>query len=69
MKRVFEVDVLECPKCGGEMRPIAEIDDPVIARRILEHLGLPAEELALDPARGPPRQWADEPPLLDDEWL
>ena len=38
------------------MKVIAEIDDPVIARKILEHLGLAAEELELTPARGPPQE-------------
>ena len=54
MKRVFNLDVLVCPGCAGRMKVIAEIDDPIIARKILEHLGLPADELELAPARGPP---------------
>ena len=36
----FAVDVLACPRCGGRMRVIATIDDPLIVRRILTHLGL-----------------------------
>ena len=58
------------------MKVIAEIEDPIIARKILEHLGLPADELALEPARGPPPGWADEPgepdeppPVTEDEWM
>jgi hypothetical protein len=71
MKRVFVLDVLECPRCSGPMEAIAQIEDPVIARKILEHLGLPAVELACAPARGPPElgEAEDEPPLLDDEWM
>ena len=37
--KVYEVDPLECPKCGASMRVIALIDDATVIRRILEHLG------------------------------
>jgi hypothetical protein len=40
LQRVFAVDVLVCPNCGGRMRVIATIDDPRVVRRILTHLGL-----------------------------
>jgi hypothetical protein len=40
LHRVFAVDVLACPNCGGRMRVIATIDDPRVVRRILRHLGL-----------------------------
>ena len=40
LKRVFEVDALRCPACGGRMRLIAAITDPSVARRILECLAL-----------------------------
>jgi hypothetical protein len=40
IRKVYEVDPLECPKCNGPMRIIALIDDPRVIRRILEHLGL-----------------------------
>jgi Putative transposase len=40
LQRVFAVDVLACPNCGGRMRVIATIDDPRIVRRILTHLGI-----------------------------
>jgi hypothetical protein len=76
MKRVFDLDVMQCPGCSGQMKVIAEIEDPVIARKILEHLGLPAEELELTPARGPPESWDEEPeeadeppPVVEDEWM
>ncbi len=38
IRRIFEVDPLECPECGGEMRVIAVITDPPIVDRILKHL-------------------------------
>ena len=34
------MDVLECPECSGRMELIAFISEGLIARRILEHLGL-----------------------------
>lgn len=39
IRKVYEADPLECPKCHGPMWVIALIDDPPIVRRILEHLG------------------------------
>ena len=42
MRRVFEVDVLECPDCHGPMRILAAIHPPEATRAILEHLGLPS---------------------------
>lgn len=39
IRRVYESDPLECPKCKGLMRVIALIDDPVVVRTILAHLG------------------------------
>jgi hypothetical protein len=44
LQRVFAVDVLVCPRCGGRMRVIATIDDPRVVRRILTHLGLMGDE-------------------------
>jgi len=42
MKRVWELDVLECPRCHGPMRLLAAIHTPDATRRILECLGLPS---------------------------
>ena len=39
MRRVFDLDVLACPRCGGRLRVIATIQDPAVARTILAHLG------------------------------
>jgi len=39
------IDVLACVRCGGRMRVEATIDDPVVIRRILTHLGLPTNPL------------------------
>ena len=53
LDRVHEIDALACP-CGGRLRPIAAILDPKIIRKILEHLGVPADPPKLRPARAPP---------------
>ena len=62
MARVFGVNVLRCPKCGGEGRVIACIDDPTVIRKILNHMGLSAEPIGLAPARGPPLDYVDVSP-------
>jgi hypothetical protein len=51
MRRVFAVDVLECPRCGGSMRILAAIHPPETARAILECLSLPTRAPPIDPAR------------------
>jgi len=40
MRRVFEVDVLECPECGGALRILAAIHPPEATRAILDCVGL-----------------------------
>ena len=42
MRRVFEIDVLECPRCGGRMRILCAIHPPDAIRKILDCLGLPS---------------------------
>jgi hypothetical protein len=51
LRRVFAVDVLECPRCGGRMRPLATIHPPEATRGILECLGLPARAPPVTPAQ------------------
>ena len=38
LKRVFAIDFETCPDCGGTLRVIASIEDPVVIRVILAHL-------------------------------
>ena len=63
LERVFEIDALRCPRCGSTMRLIAAIEDPDIARRILDCLNLPT--------RAPPMKKVtrrpSEPPELEDD--
>jgi ATP-dependent Lhr-like helicase len=54
LKRVFGVDVLQCSRCQGKMRLIACIEEPDVAKKILEHLGLRAEPLPTLRAQAPP---------------
>jgi len=54
LRRVFAVDVLTCPDCGGARRLIAMITDGLVVRRILDHLELPSTAPAIAPARAPP---------------
>jgi hypothetical protein len=51
MRRVFAVDVLECPRCHGPMKILAAIHPPDTAGAILECLGLPARPPPVAPAR------------------
>ena len=50
MRRTWGLDVLACPRCDARMELIAVIEDAAVARRILEHMGLPTRA----PPRGPP---------------
>jgi len=49
MRHTFGVDVLACARCGGRMRVVASIEDPVVVRKILTHLGLPTDVQAPRP--------------------
>ena len=57
MRRVFEVDVLECPRCTGRMRILAAIHSIEAIRAILECLGLPTRA----PPIAPPLEASQEP--------
>jgi hypothetical protein len=60
MSRVFEIDVLECPECGGTMRILAAIHPPETTRAILECLDLPTRS----PPVTPPAPAHDTPSYL-----
>ncbi|MBS2033291.1 MAG: transposase, partial [Deltaproteobacteria bacterium] len=51
LKRVYKTDVFQCGACDGRARPIAVIQDPEVVKKILRHLGLPAEAPRVAPAR------------------
>ncbi len=63
LKRVFEVDPLECPKCGSRMKVIAFIErrQRDVVEKILRHCGMwegPLRTLAT--ARSPPKGRASD---------
>jgi len=55
LKRVFEIDIFVCPRCGGTLRIIADITDPDVIRTILDHLRQRAP-----PGRAPPAPSTDD---------
>jgi len=54
LKKVFAVDVLACPECGGRLRLIACIAESAVAKRILDHLGLGSTGPPVAAVRGEP---------------
>jgi len=52
MARVFKLDVLQCPKCQGEMQMIAFITEGPVIRKILKSVGLATAPPKPHPARG-----------------
>ncbi len=57
LKRVFDIDIETCSKCGGEVRIIASIEDPEVIRKILAHLDekvTPTATGLLPESRAPP---------------
>ena len=46
LKRVFNIDVETCDKCGGDVRIIASIEDPAVILKILAHLDNTASSAA-----------------------
>jgi len=56
LHRTFGFDALRCPRCDHRMRVISTINDPVVAKKILAHLGLRTDPLPRAPARDPTGQ-------------
>ena len=54
IKRVYEVDPLLCPSCGGEMRIIAFITDHDVVDAILRHLAKARPKSPRGPPGAPP---------------
>ena len=40
IKKVYEAEDLICSHCGGEMRFLGMIEEPLVIEQILHHLGL-----------------------------
>jgi len=57
LNRVFNIDIETCSVCGGAMKVIACIEDPVVIKQILDHLEQKAEtseSRMLPESRAPP---------------
>ena len=48
MARVFEVDVMECPRCRSQMQQIAFITIPDVIQKILSRVGRPGDSPAIE---------------------
>ena len=46
LKRVFQLDISHCEHCGGTVKIITGIEEPLVIQKIIEHLE--------QQARGPP---------------
>ena len=58
LKRVFNIDIETCTECGGSVKVIACIEDPVVIKKILTHLmgkALSAEPVRLPESQAPPQ--------------
>ena len=55
IKKIWEVDPLLCPECGGKMRIISLINDPDVIEDILRHLGR-GEDTVHQGGHDPPEQ-------------
>ena len=57
LKRVFNIDAEVCDQCGGTVKLIACIEDPVVIRKILDHLdkAAPTEQGRRPQSRAPPK--------------
>jgi len=46
LKRVFDIDITTCDKCGADVRIVASIKDPAVIQKILAHLDSTANSAA-----------------------
>ncbi|HPI40754.1 MAG TPA: hypothetical protein PLJ21_08105 [Pseudobdellovibrionaceae bacterium] len=65
LKRVFNIDIEACTRCGGKVKIIAAIEAPPVIKKILDHLGLNSSPPKWTSARGPPVD--TQPELFDGE--
>jgi hypothetical protein len=59
IRKVFEVDPMICPKCGGTMKVVAFLTEHAVVDRIIAHL-----KLAFAAERPPPPQAASQELLM-----
>ena len=54
LKHVFKYEVSYCDHCGGKLELIATIASKYVCQKILNHLGMPADEINVIGPRAPP---------------
>jgi hypothetical protein len=54
LKRTFDIDVLQCPRCYGRMKLLAILTEPPSVARYLGKLGEPTHVPDRSPSRAPP---------------
>jgi hypothetical protein len=58
LKRVFGIEIETCEQCGGAVKVIARVEDPLVIQKILSHLNTKNDEVVelLPPkSRAPPQ--------------
>ena len=58
LKRVFGIDIETCAQCGGMVKVIASIEDPVVIEKIFSHLNKKTSKIdreRLPESRAPPQ--------------
>lgn len=58
LKRVFLIDVIQCPHCGGKLRHIADVTNPALIAKILAHRQVRAPPPPAGPRQPHPAQQA-----------
>jgi hypothetical protein len=56
IRKIYEVDPLVCPKCNGQMRIRAFIEEQEVIKKILTHLGVYLARFKTPP-RAPPKKF------------
>lgn len=58
LRRVFAIEIERCGRCGGKLRVIASIEEPLLIERILAHVRRPVEDEQPRPyvVRAPPQR-------------
>ncbi|MCC6272671.1 MAG: hypothetical protein IT572_04330 [Deltaproteobacteria bacterium] len=54
LRRVFQVDLEACARCGAKVKVLAAIFDAPTIERILGRMGIPTAAPIVHPARAPP---------------
>jgi hypothetical protein len=65
LKKVFAVDVLECPQCHGRLKVISYMTEGEATAEVLKHLGLDATGPPVAKAAAAPEPGSDSAPEYD----